>query len=624
MLQNMHEKMKGWAAILIFGVIAVMFAFWGIGSYLEGEHSVKRPVADVGGQKISMLQLNNTVSNVLRGQPQQPSATRKQQLRQLVLQRMIARIALIQYAKQSGFAVAQVDVERYMKSIPAFLRNGVYSPQLFANALMNIGMSPPQFQQRVRDEMLLQQVSDAIAASDLVLPGQLQYFYSLLGQRRSFYYMTIPLSHFAGKINITDKQIKAYYQANKQQFATADRVKMQYLLLSPKAIIQRVAVSKAEVAQYYQNNQQQYSAPARWGFDRLVIKLPLSPTPAQLKLAQTEAATLTAKLKDGQSMMALAKGHADLLYSQQSVSSIEVAGVLAQTLSSLALNDISPAVLTKEGLNIFKLTSLVPHKVKPLSVVRTAIAKHLQQQQAMQIFTSKAQKLSDLTYTNASSLTQAAKALGLTLQTSAWLTRAGVKAGVFANENALQLAFSKNVLAQRNNSNPITLKNSDVLVMRVADYEPSAQKPLASVKQQIIHDQKRQLSSRNAGIEAFKLATALKASDARFERLARKNGFAWHFVKAAKRDDKTVAALLLSTVFSTHISQEKSASLQLANGDYVVFKITAVAPAAVGSQAEAKQQAYSSMQRNHLQSMYNLAAMSKVKVKIYHDALNQN
>src|SRR5262249_34386758 len=48
-----------------------------------------------------------------------------------------------------------------------------------------------------------------------------------------------------------------------------------------------------------------------------------------------------------------------------------------------------------------------------------------------QVFTQKSDQLSSLTYTNPNTLEIAAKKLGLTVQTSPWFTKAGLKEGVF-------------------------------------------------------------------------------------------------------------------------------------------------------------------------------------------------
>ena len=40
MLQNIHDKAKGWVAYLIVGFIAVPFALFGISSYLGGSGSL--------------------------------------------------------------------------------------------------------------------------------------------------------------------------------------------------------------------------------------------------------------------------------------------------------------------------------------------------------------------------------------------------------------------------------------------------------------------------------------------------------------------------------------------------------------------------------------------------------
>src|SRR3990167_3547426 len=69
------------------------------------------------------------------------------------------------------------------------------------------------------------------------------------------------------------------------------------------------------------------------------------------------------------------------------------------------------------------------------------------------------EQLANLTFTNPDSLSVAAKALALPIQTSGLMTRTGEKQGIFADPKVLETIFSDSVFQQENNSDTISLPN---------------------------------------------------------------------------------------------------------------------------------------------------------------------
>ncbi len=58
MLQNIHERVKGWIAGLILAVVSLSFVLWGVQYYLQSEGGKNKTVAKVNGEKISENELN--------------------------------------------------------------------------------------------------------------------------------------------------------------------------------------------------------------------------------------------------------------------------------------------------------------------------------------------------------------------------------------------------------------------------------------------------------------------------------------------------------------------------------------------------------------------------------------
>jgi len=106
-------------------------------------------------------------------------------------------------------------------------------------------------------------------------------------------------------------------------------------------------------------------------------------------------------------------------------------------------------------------------------------------QKASQEFSNAIDQLNNLTYTNPQTLEPAAKALGLTLQSSAPLVEGQKAEGVFAADALKNVAFSKDVL-EGNNSALINLDDQHVVVVRALKIQAAHVKPLAEVRTLVV------------------------------------------------------------------------------------------------------------------------------------------
>src|SRR3546814_15026863 len=90
-------------------------------------------------------------------------------------------------------------------------------------------------------------------------------------------------------------------------------------------------------------------------------------------------------------------------------------------------------------------------------------------------------KLDQLAFENPASLDPVAEALGLKVQTTDWFTRAGGD-GLAANDAVKEAAFSQEVLKDGENSKPIAVSASELVVIRKAQYEAPRQRSFSDVR----------------------------------------------------------------------------------------------------------------------------------------------
>ena len=248
----------------------------------------------------------------------------------------------------------------------------------------------------------------------------------------------------------------------------------------------------------------------------------------------------------------------------------------------------------------------------------------LKHQKVAAVFNEKSQDLSNLVFSNPGTLQTAAKALGLKVMTSNWISRKGDTSGLFADPRVVALAFSSDVFDQHNNSRPISLKDASLLVIRFQDKKPESQKPLKQVAQQIKQQLQKQQAIRMAGLKVHEIMQQLKQSSSSFEQVAKKQKLAVKTIKQVNRYNKNVSAKILTTAFS--IKKGQFSSVLTSVGDYAIIHLQKIDSGTHVThnlqQMSKREQALSAAYGKASYYLYMAGAIKAIKAKINHSMLN--
>jgi len=122
MLQQIHDKAKGWVAYLIIFMISVPFALWGIQEYLGGGD--KRVVATVNGDDITLqmaqnelLQQKQQLSQMFGGKL--PNGFTDESLKTAAIENLVNRTLLRQEAEKHGYRASSKEILQVLTTFPA-------------------------------------------------------------------------------------------------------------------------------------------------------------------------------------------------------------------------------------------------------------------------------------------------------------------------------------------------------------------------------------------------------------------------------------------------------------------------------------------------------------------------
>ncbi len=587
MLQNLREHAQGWIAGVIVAILCLAFALWGIEYYIGGNQH-QAVLAKVNGHEISQDQ----VDSVYKRLRQQLAATdfatfnqdQQQALKAQALEKLVNQNVLATAAEKANYHISMRQISSILTQIPSFQLNGQFSPALFQRVVTNFFPSEQAFLDDVKQSAIILQAKMGMTESAFVLPNELNQAISLMDQKRDVRYLTIPAAQFLKTATITDQAIANYYKSHQQSFMQAAQVKIEYIELAAKDFNAQVTVTEPEISQSYEENKAAYSTPEQWQIAQILINVPEHAEQNAIAAAQGKIDAIAQKLKQNQDFATLA-----IQYSDDKASSIK-GGLLGwvdrsklpaetiQAVSTLQPGQTSAPFRTAQGFAIVKLLGINSPVAKPLAAVHEQVANALRQQKVQQILSDKSDQLTNLTYTNPDTLKVAADTLKLPVQTSEFFTQQGAQSGVAADPKVVAVAFSDNVLKQRNNSDLIALDDQTALVMRVADYKPAALRPLAEVRPMIEDKLKAQAAKDAAQTLGKKILADLKQGQT-IDDAAKKYQLSEQQKQNISREVTEIPAQILELAFSLPGATATHPALggkSLTDGSYIVIAVTNV------------------------------------------------
>ena len=618
MLQKLSEGINGWVSTLIIVAVSVSFLIFGISYYLTSHSGANAVVAKVGKTAITNQQLQTALRREQFIREKEQGALNAKQLnflKQMVLGALVQQAVNKAALDGLGLVVSPQAIETTIRSLPAFKRNGQYDSELLKRYLSSYGMSLEEFMQQFSHQIREQQLKLGLVLSASALPSNVDAMRNWADQTRRFRYVDISPQPFLSNLSVTAKQLDAYYQSHQKDFEIPDRVKVSYLQLDPQQVAKNIAVSTQQVKQYYQQHRNQFRQAATYRYASIVL--------------------LGAASKDGSGFDKISASIEQVLKSGKTVS--QVAKRFGGSVQSMKADQLNPEMLAllqqmqpgqqltnqplKAGHVWLQLISVQAGAVKSLVSVKKQIKARMVAEQAQKKMAALTEQLSDLTYTESTSLQPAAQKLGLKVQQSDWLTQTGKHGGVFADKRALNAAFSDDVLKQGDNSLPVSLADGSVVVLRAQTFQKAQTKPLKAVKKQVTQAVKQQAAELKAALVAQQLEDALNNKQS-VQKLVKQYRLRWHQLKAAKRSDSHVPAVVLHAAFALEKAPAATSVTQVGGVSSVVQLQSIILPKQKLS-AKHKQELADSVQAlfAKIESAAVLEAAEK-SVKIKHYAAN--
>jgi peptidyl-prolyl cis-trans isomerase D len=500
-----HRRMM--LLVLLFLVVPA-FAFFGMEGYV-GLTSKDKPLAEVNGVAITQPEYDVVRRNQLEelrrvlGAQFDAEAIDTPAFRERILNEMINQRVIFEAAMQGRYTVSDDQVRQTIAEIPAVQEDGVFSAQRYRQVLAAQGMTPADFENRVRSDLILAQVLGPVGATAAAPQKVAEDLMAALTQERTVALRRFNAEGFEGDIEVTDTDISTWYQENQEELRLPESVNIEYVVLDEQSASQGLSVPESEIQAYYQQNQARYGQPEQRRVSHILREVPPGANQATKDAARAKAQEIADQLKADPDQFAslAAELSQDPGSSNQGgdlgwISKDTLVPEVEEAVFKLEPDTISDVIESPFGYHVAMVTNVQPASVKPLEQVREDIESEVLRQMASVRFADMATSLTNLVYDQRDALAPIADQLGLELRKAQGLARSGLlpddlfarqtpvpenQSEILNSPRVLQVVYSPEVIQDRFNSGVIEISPGTLVALRVDKVNPSAVPPLEQV-----------------------------------------------------------------------------------------------------------------------------------------------
>lgn len=420
-----------WLQLGLLVLILPSFVVFGIQGYSNMTDGANATVAEVDGQKITQAEWDARVQQQAeRLRAQMPDLDPKlldgPQAREEALKALVdARVLQTAADKLRLTSLGDERLQRLFTQDPqmAAFRNADGS--LNKDLLAAQGISSATLAEQLRRDYLLRQVQGGIAGTALVPAAVADRGLDAVLQRRAVQFTRLPVQDQVGRMNPTDAELTAYFDAHRDDFRAPEQAEIQYVVLQLDALKQGLSVSEEELRKYYDENAARYTAAEERRARHILITADKDAAADVKAKAKARAEELLAEARKNPAGFAeLAKKHSQDPGSAANGGDLDFfgRGAMVKPFEDAAFalkpGEISPVIQSDFGFHVIQLEAVRGGQKQAFEAVRAQIEDEVRKQLATRRWAEAAEQFTNTVYEQSDSLQPVADKLKLTVQTA--------------------------------------------------------------------------------------------------------------------------------------------------------------------------------------------------------------
>jgi peptidyl-prolyl cis-trans isomerase D len=599
MLQIIRSAAASIAAKILFLILVVAFAVWGVGDYSWIRPSQPAPIT-VAGNKITADELKREHdrdvqraksqyrAEVARMNQQIPGLNlpsempeellQRQEIAKQTVERVVSKAVLDETVKRYGLVVSDDAIRSRIHADPTFHLNNQFNADYFQRLLRDNSFTEASYVQTLRGDLARGAIMDAVTSAIATPNAVADRLYRARAERRRGTALFVDATKLDAPAAPSDAEIQAAYESGRkdERYNEPEFRSGIALRIGMAAMIANFQATPEMLKEEYDQHRQEFTIAEKRDIE-------------VLRFADDKAAAAArARIDSGEAFAALAKefgqSEEDVIRYEK-VTGPELPTALRDPVFKLGQGKTSDAIVTPLGTFVARIVAIEPGRVRTLDEVRDQLIRNLAARDAEERSYKLATAIEDALGAR-KSLADAAKELGL--ETAAFeasargADRNGQALPLFAEAGAaLRIIFETPQGGTTSLIEVDTRQSRDYMFATITQITPAQAKPLEAVREAILTELTRKKRDDQARERAQDIVKQL-ASGTTLDAAASALGATLENLAPARRDGSTVdQAKTVPAAIASRLFQLKPAEIATAPGadGHYIIRLEEIVPA---------------------------------------------
>ena len=473
MLDFMRRRTRSVGIKIIFGVIALVFVFWGVGGN-PGDTTPLDAVATVDDQQISARQFQRAYENVRASYQNmykdQWSADLEKSLnlKQQTLQQLIDMQLMNAEAQRIGLTVSDDEIRDSITGLPAFQAYGSFSPERYRRVLRSFRMTPREFEDDQRTQLLTQKLRDFILSTVSVSDDEARSLFQTRQEKVNLEFLKIASADLIDAVKVAPSDLTAYYDTHRESFRQPERVRFSYASYPAEHFAPEITIADHDLEAFYtEHKAARFTTPERVQARHILFSSDPNDSAEDKAEVRKEASALLEKVRAGEDFATLATDHSADTASAANGGDLgffsrgRMVKPFEDEAFRLGVGEVSDLVETQFGYHIIKVEAKEPETVRPLEEVKEEIRNTLTDKLAGERAQTAAQEDSDKIQAGAL-LSDVVEERGLKVEESPLVGRDETIPDLGRQPQVMKAAFDTDL---NTISSPVTVNETTYLIL---------------------------------------------------------------------------------------------------------------------------------------------------------------
>lgn len=291
-------------------IVALSMVTYLIPSYGSGDRGTDGVLAKIGKDTVTMREAQLAIQAQLRGRTVPPDLISLYIPR--IVDEIITQRSLVYEATRLGLTVTDEEIQNAIRgAIPQLFQDGKFvGREAYESLLAQQNLSIPEFEAEMQRQVLINRLRIVAIEGTVVSPAEIEQEYHRRSDKVKIQYVKISPDKLKSEAQVTPAEVKEYHDKNPNAFPVPEKRSMDLVILDQAKLEQSINPSDADLRRLYDADKERFRTPERVQVRHILLKTTGKSPEEDVKI-KAKAEDLLKQIKAGGDFADLARKNSE-------------------------------------------------------------------------------------------------------------------------------------------------------------------------------------------------------------------------------------------------------------------------------------------------------------------------